>query len=89
MDPAALVDAAAMDLVNGLVGDAEDQAVPVALAARDLADLPVVAAVVVPMVKDAVLRGAHLVAAPAVLVVVVLKVGLPVEDVPDLTPSEC
>ena len=82
----ALVDVAvpaAMDLVNVLVGDVEDRAVPVGLAVKDLADLPAVAVVVVP-------RVAHLEVAPAVLAVVVQKEALPVVEVGrDPTPSEC
>lgn len=82
MDLADAAVLAAMDLVNVQVGDVEDQAVPVDPAVKVLADLPVVVAAVVP-------RVAHLVVAPAVLVVVVQKEGLPVEDGLDLIPSEC
>ncbi len=77
MDLADAVVPAAMDLlVNVLAGDAED------LVAKDLADRPVVVAVVAP-------RVAHLVAAPVVLVVVVQKEVHPVEDGLVLTRNEC
>ena len=72
---------AARGQVSALVGDVEDQAVPVVQAGKDLADLPVVAVAVV-------LRVDHL-AVPAALVAVVRKAGPLVEDGQDLTPSEC
>ena len=78
---------AQVDLVNALVVDAKED--PAAPAAKVLADVPVVAAVVVPKVKDGGLRVVHQVAAPAALVVVVPKAGLLVEDGLALTPNEC
>ena len=69
-------------VARGLVGDAEDRVVPVALAGKDLEDLQVGDAVVVP-------RVAHLAVAPAVPVVVAPKAGLLVEVDQALIPSGC